>query len=92
MIVIDCDCQVKKINNSLVNSQSADGQPICRWVSNLQLGIHSVNSQMGQVNLQMGQIYRKVGTYISREFSIEHPSVGLASLAQLFCALFDKSM
>ena len=36
--------------------------PICRWVSNLQLGIHSVNSQMGQVNLQMGQIYRKVGT------------------------------
>ena len=35
--------------------------PICRWAANLQMGIHSENSQMGQVNLHMGQIYRKIG-------------------------------
>ena len=31
-----------------------------RWAANLQMGIHSVNSHMGQV--KMSQIYRKVGT------------------------------
>ena len=33
----------------------------------------------------MGTIFL---VYISREISIEHPSVGLASLAQLLCCLY----
>ena len=63
-----------KSNNSTINMmfkhagrfkhyQLADGSDLYN-AANLQMGIHSVNSQMGQVNLQMGQIYRKVGTYI----------------------------
>ena len=32
----------------------------------------------------------KLGTYISREISIEHPSVGLASLAQLSVKLCEQ--
>ena len=34
--------------------------------------------------------YRHMHIYISREISIEHPSVGLASLTQLFVTNPDK--
>ena len=53
MIVIACDYQVRE-------------RSVTVWsIANLQMGIHSVNTRMGQVNLQMGQIYVKVGTDIN---------------------------
>lgn len=40
----------------------------------MQMGVLSVNSQMGQVNLKMGQIYRKVGTYTWTPTRIHYPT------------------
>ena len=71
--------RVVEINNTGVTGQSLPPKNDFEYARGLRNSAYAVNLTY--------ETYRHIYIPISREISIEHPSVGLASLAQLPCSL-----
>ena len=83
-VVIKLLLRVVEINNTGVTGQSLLPKNDFEHARGLRNSAYAVNLTY--------ETYRHIYIYISREFSIEHPSVGLASLAQLSLDDYSQSV